>query len=40
MDTILKQGDFFQGNEVTRVSDKFCFFGKTRIGWNKLRSND
>jgi hypothetical protein len=37
MDTILKQGDFFQGNEVTRVSDKFCFFGKTRMGWNKIK---
>jgi hypothetical protein len=37
METILKEGDFFQGNAVTRVSDKFCFFGKTRMGWSKIK---
>jgi hypothetical protein len=33
---MLKENDIFQGLLVTRVSDKFCFFGKRRISWIKI----
>jgi len=33
---LLKQSDFFKGLEVTRTSDKFCFFGNKRLSWNTI----
>ena len=32
----LKVYDYFQGLEVTKVSDKFCFFGKKRMSWDTI----
>lgn len=33
---LLKIGDYFQGLEVTKISDNFCFFGDKRISWNSI----
>jgi hypothetical protein len=37
MNKLLKEYDIFQGLEVTRTSDSYCFFGKKRIGWNTIQ---
>jgi hypothetical protein len=39
METLLKKGDCFENREVTRVTDKFCFFNNKRIGWNKIQQS-
>jgi len=33
----LNIGDFFQGNEITRISDSFIFFGKQRKSIKKIK---
>ncbi len=32
----LSDGDFLDGEMITRVSDSFAFFGKKRIGWSRV----
>jgi len=32
----IKVSDYFQGLEVTKVSDNFCFFGNKRLSWNTV----
>lgn len=34
---LLKEGDIFQGLEVTRISDSFCFFEKKRMSWETIK---
>lgn len=36
-ETPLKERDIFQNLLVTRTTDKFCFFGNKRLGWNKIK---
>jgi hypothetical protein len=34
----LRKGDYFQGLEVTKISDSFVFFGKKRLSLNSIKN--